>query len=565
MSVGLLGVYLLKVSVLLILLFIFNKLLLGRETFHRFNRLLWLATLAFSFTLPLLPLFDFSVAQEVAQVGALEVVDLEMLDLEIVAADKPFVSLSTVVKSLFWIYLMGVLVLVVHNAISHISLCRLIFNSKYDIVCRNLPQDQELIATLGECEARIGVNGNVRYVVHDLAVSPFSWFNFVVVSRDDLRVNGHEIVMHELSHCQQFHSLDIVLANLATIILWFNPAAWLTKLSLQQVHEYCADESVLSAGVNAKEYQLLLIRKAVGSRLYSISNSLNHSNLKNRITMMLQKKSNKMAAAKCLYAIPLVALVMALFASPALADSTAAITEVKITNNFDINQGEFPENVYQGDELEEIAILRLGSSGSAISAKEGEKETDATLFVNGEQVSMNNLSTIDKNKIEKIEVVKGSHSYDNYQEGDRSAGAIMVTLKDGETLASATITKQQVQETKKDTPFLRCEQMPTFNGDGDLVVFRSWVVERLRYPAEAHSKGITGTVLVSFVVETDGSVSEVVCKQSPDPLLFEEAKRIVLLSSGMWTPGMQRGKNVRVAYMLPVIFSLGEDPNATES
>ena len=136
--------------------------------------------------------------------------------------------------------------------------------------------------------------GNIRLIVTDEKISPFSWMNHIVISRTDLEENGREILCHEMAHITNHHSIDLVLADICILLQWFNPASWLIKSELQNVHEFEADETVIRNGIDAKNYQLLLIKKAVGSRLYSIANSFNHSKLKKRITMMMKKEIQPM-------------------------------------------------------------------------------------------------------------------------------------------------------------------------------------------------------------------------------------------------------------------------------
>ncbi len=464
MTLGQVGVYLAEVSVLLILLYIFNKQLLAQETMHRTNRLVWLLSVLFSFGLPLWIFLLSATGDASFDISNVEIMAGDIsLEGEVVASDlRSIFSLSNVINFLFVIYAAGAVGVLIYKLVGYFSLMRMVYCRRYDLRQSLLPEDRALLDTLREYQRKAGVDNSVRYVVHDLDFSPFSWFNSVVISRDDLASSDREIITHELAHLSQRHSYDVVLLDLVTVVLWFNPASWLTKKALQQVHEYCADDAVLLLGVNAKEYQLLLIRKAVGARLYSMSNSLNHSNLKNRITMMTKKKSQKVALAKCLYVIPVAIFAIVAFASPVLADSLGAISKVEVANYFDQDK---PYNI------------------------------------------------------------------------------------------TATVEYQDPPEESE--PFLRCEVMPTFQG-GTLVDFRNWVSMNLRYPKEAAMNNIQGTVNLKFIVEADGSVSSVEVVKSPDADLSAEATRVIL-SSPAWTPGQQRGENVRVSYMLPVVFRINND------
>lgn len=117
-----------------------------------------------------------------------------------------------------------------------------------------------------------------------------------------------------------------------------------------------------------------------------------------------------------------------------------------------------------------------------------------------------------------------------------------------------TVVEVEEEEIEEDQPFIKVEKMPTFRG-GDLNTFRNWVQGRLRYPQIAQENGISGRVTLSFVVERDGSVTNIQILQSPDRSLAEEATRVVG-NSPKWEPGMQSNRPVRVKYTLPVVFTI---------
>lgn len=123
-------------------------------------------------------------------------------------------------------------------------------------------------------------------------VAPFSWGRYVVMGEADYEAAGALIAAHELAHIRCRHCLDLLLAQAVCVLMWYNPAAWLMREELKSVHEYQADAAVLDSGVDARNYQMLLIKKAVGTRFQSLANSLNHSKLKKRITMMYKEKNS---------------------------------------------------------------------------------------------------------------------------------------------------------------------------------------------------------------------------------------------------------------------------------
>ena len=310
-------VYILKSAACLAVFYLFYKLLISRDTFHRFNRFALLGLLVLS---SLLPLVEASVNSPAAVQETMLTLEqlLLMADIqpegESMAAATPSATVLWLRAALL-VYLTGIVFFIVRNLCSLARLGRLIRQGKREALDSYLPDRKEK---------------NVRLVVHDHDIAPFSWMHWIVIARKDLEENGREILIHELAHIRNRHSWDLLLADLCIFVQWFNPAAWLLKQELQNIHEYEADETVLREGVNARNYQMLLIKKAVGTRLYSMANSFNHSSLKKRITMMLKEKSNPWARAKYLYILPLAALAVTAFARPEVSAVADEISAVKV-------------------------------------------------------------------------------------------------------------------------------------------------------------------------------------------------------------------------------------------
>ena len=133
--------------------------------------------------------------------------------------------------------------------------------------------------------------------------------NHVVISRSDN--DGHpEILTHECAHAGHHHSADMLLMSLVCALQWFNPFVWMMLSELRMMHEYEADEAVLKQGIDATQYQLLLVRKAVGDSRFLIANSFGHSKLKNRIAMIGKVKTTKWAALAYVACLPLLLAAM---------------------------------------------------------------------------------------------------------------------------------------------------------------------------------------------------------------------------------------------------------------
>ena len=314
---GIFFVYILKSSVCLVVFYLFYRLLLSRETFHRFNRVALLSILLLSC---LLPLVEVTVEEQTE-------VHQTMMTLEqwLMLADMMNTADATDLQAeevtVTWIqvallvYLAGILLFALRNGYSLLKLGGLLKSGRKENLSEYIDEGEK-----------------VTLIVHDRDIAPFSWMKYIVISEKDLDENGREILIHELAHIQNRHSWDLLVADICIFFQWFNPASWLLKQELQNIHEYEADETVIEKGVDAKQYQLLLIKKAVGTRLYSMVNSFNHSKLKKRITMMLKEKSNPWAKLKYLYILPVAAIAVTAFARPEISETAEEISAVKVND-----------------------------------------------------------------------------------------------------------------------------------------------------------------------------------------------------------------------------------------
>ncbi len=342
-------IYILKSSVCLVLFYLFFRLLLSKETFHRFNRAALLGVLFFSL---LIPCIEMTTRHQVeVQQAVLSIEQLLMMaelnatapEVGAVIQEAPTVSWIQIV---LLVYLAGIVFFACRNICSLICLFRLIYSGRHE-----------------------KLEKGIILVVHNRAIAPFSWMKYIVISRKDLEENGREILIHETAHIRHRHSIDLLLADICIFFQWFNPGAWLLKQELQNIHEYEADETVINEGVNAKEYQLLLIKKAVGTRLYSMANSFNHSKLKKRITMMLKEKSSPWARLKYLYVLPLAAIAVTAFARPEISEKVEEISAVKVNDLAEIVQ----EKVLQ-DTVKTSKVVKKADPKVAATEKKEEEE-----------------------------------------------------------------------------------------------------------------------------------------------------------------------------------------------
>jgi TonB family protein len=306
--------YSLQSAICLAVFYLFYKVLLSRETFHRFNRLALLSILSLSVLTPVIATFVSPAKTAFAQA---DLTDKERIDAEISSISAEIIapkdngagSKSNLLPLLLIVYLTGFVTCLIYMAVSNIRIIRIIRKGKH-------------VAT---------ING-ITIVTHDKGIPSFSWMKYIALSQADYDEAGETIIMHENAHIRLHHTCDLVFAQFCIVVQWFNPAAWLLYKELHDIHEYQADEEVTLQGVNACQYQLLIIKKAVGARLYSIANSFNHSNLKKRIAMMLQKKSNSWTRLKYAFVLPLAATAVAAFARPEISHYFEEISNAKVSH-----------------------------------------------------------------------------------------------------------------------------------------------------------------------------------------------------------------------------------------
>ena len=432
-------VYILKSSLCLALFYLFYRLLLSKETFHRFNRIALLGILILSL---LIPFCQVTIKQPMEIHDTVS--NLEQFFLYYSIDNQPAKATFTWAWVLTLLYLSGILFFLSKNIYSLIRLTLLLKN----------------------CERRIMGRG-ITLIVHKKNIAPFSWMKYIVISYDDLDENGDKIILHELAHINKRHSIDLLLAEVCILFHWFNPAAWLLKQELQNIHEYEADDSVINQGIDAKQYQLLLIKKAVGTvRFNSLANSFNHSKLKKRITMMLKEKSNPWARLKYLYVLPLAAIAITAFARPEISDRLNEISEIKVSDLSSVlkenRENNEVDNLPEGSakamdtdrkdsiptkqQVDKKEIKVIGYSSMVKSdTQEGLGEEPPLFIVNGQEVNKDVFAAISPTYIESISVYKDKDAIKKYGERGKN-GVVVVTLIASEFKKSAI----SVSESKSD-------------------------------------------------------------------------------------------------------------------
>ena len=271
--------YIARAGLYLSLFYAFYLLVMRRTTFFRLNRVLLLAG---SYLCLLLPIIRLRTATEATGVA-------QTLTIQSVAVGEP--AEMTLRAAFPWQDVL--LALYIAGAIATLVLY-LISAQKMNRVIRRAEKTE-----LEGC----------RLLLLDENIPSFSWGRTVVMGRKDLEENP-AIFTHEQMHVQCRHSLDLLLFLPLQLLFWWNPLVWVTREELRLLHEYEADEGVLQKGIDATQYQLLLVRKAVGEQRFSLASGFQHAKLKNRIEMMLKPTSSGWMRWSYLALIPVLAVFM---------------------------------------------------------------------------------------------------------------------------------------------------------------------------------------------------------------------------------------------------------------
>ena len=381
-------IYDLKVAALIAVFYMFYRLLLSRETFHRLNRVMLLSTAMASFVLPLcvitlhrtvvMPMPEIETGVATAVVEAAE-------------EQTPWWEIALPV-----VFFAGMAVTLGHTLMSIVRVILLIHRSEKH------PKE----------------DGTTVCVTGNTTLPPFSWMHYIVMNRSDYEEQDAAILAHERAHIRLRHSWDVLFADLLTALQWFNPAMWMLRADLRAIHEYEADRAVLSQGIDAHQYQYLLITKAAGIGGYSIANGISHSTLKNRINMMLHKQSKPKNYLKLLALLPVVGIVLA-----ANARSVTDITYVNADNSSEV--------------IDEQAIAATPAATPQTDDKEKKKEVIVDLnsekhplvVVNGTEMPYDKFVSISPNIIKSITVLKNKEALTKYGEKGKD-GVILVEIED---------------------------------------------------------------------------------------------------------------------------------------
>ncbi len=671
--------YVIKAAITLALLYSCFFIFLSKETFHRFNRCMLVGIMLISLVMPM---FHFTTSHPTTLNEEVYIVQnyIEHDTTPIIVTAQQAQGI-TWMQALTWIYMAGVVLMLILTLVQAISLIRFMSSGV----------------------RHTDSQGNT-VILHNNDVPPFSIFRYIVMSVKDYESSRQYILTHEQEHIRLGHTYDLLLLQGMKTLMWFNPFIWFLSRDLKAVHEYEADQAVINQGIDAKSYQQLLVMKVVGNRLQPFTNNLNHGSLKKRIVMMYQKPSNRWLMLKALCAIPVAALTINTFATPIETDpvedmvktlettSVPTINEVKenvLTTVESVDETTFAIHpvadqygritgfTHEGKpadgyfectaeyvfingrqateaELRNYKTLLANSTFEMVKTENGTAkynykdkhgiivihtqeasaapdDNNPLVIVNGIEI---NLSTdvktltgetiakalnIKEDDVESITVLKDAAATVIYGErgkngvieikvksaflnklpgvqqnedgsytiNGRKVQKILVNgkeyfkvLSDGqEKLAIEDAEIPTIQNAIHDDPIFEVVEEPAQypGGQGALM---QYLAQNIRYPKISAENGVQGRVIVQFVIEKDGSLSNFKIVKDAKPVsdgitvnaqgttaegndipkeaygaLNIEALR-VLRGMPNWTPAKQRGQVVRLKYTIPVTFRL---------
>lgn len=412
----------------------------------------------------------------------------------------------------------------------------------------------------------------IKLTLLDDESAPFSFFNHVVVGQKGLtNTELQEVIAHETLHARQWHSLDVVFVRVCCCVAWFNPFVWLYLRDIKAVHEYLADEAATATG-NTESYFQLLFRQVTGFGYGHITNNFNQINLKNRITMMKNKKS-RFGAWKLLAALPLAALLMAFGCQSEMFDSHTAQGKTLLSVKYHKEGGK--RHLLTGLGYNKVQSQCTGYypvQFTVTCSGEGYEPSHGTWEISELQTSKGVIDGRELNRYEKkllravdrklrIGERQGALSFYKHIKAEEGNADLCfnASWKNGNANGDADITLMVMEDADSNDNGAESalievvEDSPEFIG-GDEALYK-YLAENIKYPEQAKNEKIQGRIFVTFIIEADGSVTNAKVLRGIGGGCDEEALRVVN-AMPKWKPGMQKGKPVRVNYTLPIIFKL---------
>ncbi len=514
--------FIIRSSVILLTGYLIYRFVFRKEGYFLFNRFFLLSTLVLSVVMPLLPIHvgmwqGVSPTVQTVQYP-LEAISRILLNEVTISASGTDVGMAPKADLSFWllvIYAIGLL----------LGFIRLIFRLvQLLIMVRN---SEKIPASVGTY-----VRGNSHGDV-------FSFFGYIFLTPAvlDNPILHRQIIAHEQQHVIQKHSFDMLLAELMTIVFWFNPLVFLLKKEIRENHELLADDAVLTQYPDTQNYQLLLVTHSTQLNSQLLTHNFSYSLLKRRLFMMKNVKHPVRMLFKSIWIFIAVAI-MAVACSDATQTPYASL----------------PDNVEKID-IPEAKMLPEDSVHLIFGFNMNVRKADFLAQLGKEQPCR--LDIFDNNNkliVTLFDTRMGSGYYKTTWDIAPDIDYFSYVFTAGENRITGNSYIDPEKSYNKETDVYRVvEKMPEY--PGGISQLMKYLADNINYPAEAKEKGVQGRVFVNFIVEADGSVSNVNVLRGIGAGCDEEAVRVVS-SMPKWTPGEQDGQPVRVSFNIPVKYTL---------
>lgn len=533
--------YFLKVNVAIVLFYAFYRLFFYKDTFFGWRRTALLCFFAVSAAVPLLNIQTWITEQEPM---------VAMADLY-ASVVLPELTVGTEVAPTDWKSILSEYANIAYWGIVALLMIRLIM------------QLAGIIRLTCRCR-KIQI-GNTSIHLLPKADGPFSFFHWIFIHPSShTEEEFNEILTHEQTHARQWHSIDVIISELVCIFCWCNPFAWLMKREIRTNLEYMADARVLENGYDSKTYQYHLLGLSHQKAAVTIYNSFNVLPLKKRIKMMNKKRTKEIGRTKYLMFLPLAALLMIVSNIETVARTTKKIA-VEVIEAVD------PQTEQPAPEVQDPQVAPQPEQDTKTVTYKGKVVDKDGKPIQGVKI----LSVPNSTPTEVTTQADGSFEFKAspkakllflYQDGNKKKGISFTDErlpKENKTNWTIVYNEKwnEVMQSDPGTPdnpiFEVVEHMPEFTGGG-MPALMEYLSKNIKYPEAAMKKGIQGRGIVQFVVEKDGSITNVKILRGVDPELDKEAVRVVS-AMPKWKPGTLRGEAVRVRFTVPVMFRLTED------
>jgi bla regulator protein blaR1 len=551
-------IYIAKSTASMLVFYLAYRFLMKNDTFFKLSRYYLLIAFVVSM---LLPLVNFSGLIESAEPDTFVYYTLDAVSVSAVAVQATVQENISLMTYIAYAYLgiLSILLLGFFVRIGKIIYLTAKYNSK-------------------------SIEGNRIYELSS-AHSPFSFFNLIFINGDNLEIDEFEkIIQHERVHAKQLHTLDLLLLELSGVIFWINPMISIYKKSLQEIHEFIADDEVCRQGVDALDYKKLMVKQLTGINFESPANCFNSIKIRRRFGMITKSRTSKAALIKLAAIIPLSALVLFIYAC---ADNIEHIDELTANDIAQKNSESFTEF------YERTKDTSIVSAKPSISHEEMDKIIYGNMRLSEEAKKDNFCGKLlvyynidEKGNIINIKTGKGrevggSWSEEGLKYGCNEEAIRLIKLlpkwqpatKDGKAIKQArmhSIIFGNRDEWYKEhrlsyynkginKEIKESDITPPFYVGGQEAMWK-YIQENLKYPEEARSKGIQGTVELQLGIDKEGKVGTMK-HEGGAPFVLVNAAMEATRNMPNWKPAIYKktGKPIEAYVNVPFHFRLDDE------